>query len=209
MQTCKFGVKIFAERCDGVSQAEFIPIFHQWIRRPPFAEAWIDVADYKHVPGGPGVMLVARGGHYSMDERGGRLGVAYRRLRPVEEGAEEALRAAVQCALQAARALQGEESMRGRLGFTPQGMECVVLDGRIRAEDPEAASDFTCMLREALGVEAGGVEMLSEDSRVSARIRWSGPCPVLEALAARLEAGMPAAQGHAGTDADGTPPRQP
>ena len=50
-------VKIFAEdpaiELDGA-----IPVFHRWIQRNVCEELLIDVADYRHVPAGPGVLLV-------------------------------------------------------------------------------------------------------------------------------------------------------
>ena len=51
----------------GVELEEFIPVFHDWIQTQQLAELLIDVADYRHVPHGPGVVLVAHDAHYAMD----------------------------------------------------------------------------------------------------------------------------------------------
>ena len=51
-------------------------VFHQWIRDSVCPEMLIDVADYRHVPAGPGVMLIGHEANYSLDNRENRLGSA-------------------------------------------------------------------------------------------------------------------------------------
>jgi len=81
---CKLAVKFFVADGSPVAQAEFVPIFHSWIQTRAVADhQLIDVADYAHVPGGPGTMLIAHEGNFSMDTAGGRLGLLYNRKQPV------------------------------------------------------------------------------------------------------------------------------
>ena len=54
----RIGVKLFM--VDGVSvrPREFVPVFHRWIQTQAVRDQLlIDVADYEHVPEGPGVLL--------------------------------------------------------------------------------------------------------------------------------------------------------
>ena len=63
----------------GISQAtpvdldKVIPIFHSWIQKEKAPATMIDVADYKHVPAGPGVMLVGHADDLGLDN-GSRIG---------------------------------------------------------------------------------------------------------------------------------------
>ncbi len=44
-----------------------IPVFHDWIQQEKTPTVMIDVADYKHVPAGPGVMLVGHAEDLGLD----------------------------------------------------------------------------------------------------------------------------------------------
>lgn len=45
---------------------EFIPVFHRWIQRQALPGLLIDVADYRHVAGGPGIVLIGHEGDYGI-----------------------------------------------------------------------------------------------------------------------------------------------
>ena len=45
----------------------FLAVFHRWIREGCCPELLIDVADYRHVPFGPGVVLVGHEAEYAME----------------------------------------------------------------------------------------------------------------------------------------------
>src|SRR5579863_1712270 len=72
-------VKLLAGDSAGVDLEPLIPIFHGWIRDRVFEELLLDVADYRHVPEGPGVMVIGHQANYSVDNAGNRLGVRYNR----------------------------------------------------------------------------------------------------------------------------------
>lgn len=62
-----------------VDEALFIPIFHEWIRVKKIPGALIDVADYRHVPEGPGIMLISHEINYAMEHGGGQFGLSAQR----------------------------------------------------------------------------------------------------------------------------------
>ena len=62
-----------------VDEASFIPIFHEWIRVKKIPGALIDVADYRHVPEGPGIMLISHEINYAMEHGGGQFGLSAQR----------------------------------------------------------------------------------------------------------------------------------
>ena len=83
MDTHKIIVKFFVEDASRIRGEQFVPIFHAWIQQQAIPEhLLIDVADYQHVYGGPGTVLVAHEANFSMDREEGRLGLMYTRKQP-------------------------------------------------------------------------------------------------------------------------------
>jgi hypothetical protein len=118
-------VKIFATPESSIDWADLIPVFHRWIRDNEVPGTPIDVADYAHVPEGPGVLLIADEAFYSVDNRTGRLGFLYNRRRPVDDDLAANIRDAYDAALTGARKLEGE--VKG-LQFDPAHFEIFVND---------------------------------------------------------------------------------
>ncbi len=83
-------IKIYVEGEPGIDAGRFIGVFHDWVREQEFDELLIDVADYRHVPDGPGVVLVGLEADYGMDNAGGRWGLLYNRK--AELGGDNAAR---------------------------------------------------------------------------------------------------------------------
>jgi len=79
MELQKVVVKFFAADPASVKLDEFIPVFHRWIQKHAVDGMLIDVADYGHLPQGPGVVLVAHEADYFMDTMEGPLGLLYNR----------------------------------------------------------------------------------------------------------------------------------
>jgi hypothetical protein len=123
MDTVKYELKVFLDDSSDVEVEEFIPVFHDWIQTQQLDELLIDVADYRHVPQGPSVVLVAHDAHYVMDLAEGRMGLLYSRRRETHssrgaiQGVEERLRSVWQCALTACQRLEAHPALHGRLRF--------------------------------------------------------------------------------------------
>jgi hypothetical protein len=118
MDAHKLQLKIYATpaAAKAVEPEALIPVFHRWIKGHVLPELTIDVANYGHVPEGPGVVLIGHGSDYFMDEGEGRLGLLHNRKRsgaaPGERLADLARRT-----LHAASLLEKEPSLGGKLTF--------------------------------------------------------------------------------------------
>jgi len=133
----RIGVKVFCADGSSVPLVEFIPIFHRWIQRRALDGTLIDVADYSHVARGPGILLVAHEGIYSIDEGGGRRGLAYS-LRHASGGTlGERLAGVTRAALAACAALAAEPELAGRIGFRGDELALFAND-RLLAPNTEA-----------------------------------------------------------------------
>jgi hypothetical protein len=146
MDTVKYELKWFLDDASDVELEEFIPVFHDWIQTQQLAELLIDVADYRHVPQGPGIVLVAHDAHYVMDLTDARLGLLYSRRRETHpsrcaiQSVEDRLRSVWHCALTACQRLEAHPVLHGRLQF--RGNELLLrCNDRLRAPNTTAAYD--------------------------------------------------------------------
>ncbi|NET09238.1 MAG: hypothetical protein F6K09_09970 [Merismopedia sp. SIO2A8] len=84
----RFCVKFFATPDTQVDdEAIFIDIFQDWIKFRKLDGVLLDVADYTHVPDGPGVMLIAYETNYAMDHQDG-FGL-YAQRKVCEDGTQQ------------------------------------------------------------------------------------------------------------------------
>jgi hypothetical protein len=105
-----------------------IPVFHGWIENQTGDELLIDVADYTHVPAGPGIVLVGHEGNYSVDNSGDRLGVRYNRKASVDGDNQDRLAQATRSALTACARLEAEPRLGGNFRFNGQDIEIFIND---------------------------------------------------------------------------------
>jgi hypothetical protein len=121
-------LKIFANTDNGFDLADAIPVFHRWIQKRDLPEMLIDVADYSHVPEGPGVLLIAHEANYSLDYARDRLGLLYNRKAAGSGNAQEQLGQAYEAALKACRRLEQEPEFQNKLHFKTNHLEIVFND---------------------------------------------------------------------------------
>ena len=128
-------VKVAADAC-GFDLTRAIPVFHRWIQDGVLTgELAIDVADYRHVPDGPGVILVAHEAIYGLDQGDGSLGLLYDRRTAIEGTPQERLRQAARAALTACRLLEEDAELGGDLRFDAGRIQVSVNDRAIAPND--------------------------------------------------------------------------
>ncbi len=107
----KFQVKLYATAPE-VDLEALVPVFHDWIRTNKIPdELLIDVADYAHVPQGPGVVLIGHQSDYYLDLADDRPGLLYSRKRGFDGTLEAGIEDALVRALGACRLLEAEASL--------------------------------------------------------------------------------------------------
>src|ERR1035437_1287853 len=116
-------VKLLVQNPENFDLEALIPVFHKWIEEQIPGELLLDIADYRHVPAGPGVVLIGHQGDYSVDNTGNRLGVRYNRKAPLDGSNEDRLKQAARAALAACRRLETESRLGGTLRFGGQEIE--------------------------------------------------------------------------------------
>jgi hypothetical protein len=128
MQLQHVNVKLLVQNPDEASLEPLIPVFHSWIENQNGDELLIDVADYTHVPAGPGVVLIGHEGNYSVDDTGDRLGVRYNRKAILDGNNQDCLTQAARAALNACRRLEAEPRLGGKIRFNGQDIEIFIND---------------------------------------------------------------------------------
>lgn len=155
-------VKLFAEAAAGFDQASLIPIFHRWIQRRALSDVMmLDVADYSHVPQGPGVMLICHEGHYAMDVAGGELGLLYANKRLAAGSLTERFAAAIARVRQAARMLEAASELAGKVRFSADRWRFRVDDLLLTPNTAEAFEAVAPGAKQALEAALGGAVELS------------------------------------------------
>lgn len=140
MQLQHVNVKLLVQNADEASLPLLIPVFHSWIEDQNGDELLIDVADYTHVPAGPGIVLIGHEGNYSVDNAGNRLGVRYNRKAGCDGGNQECLSQSARAALAACRRLEEEPRLEGKFRFNGQDIEIFIND-RLIAPNNAATRD--------------------------------------------------------------------
>ena len=106
MDLQKFGVKLFFNTNGSFDSKDFIPVFHNWIQDKIVDDhLLIDVADYSHIPDGPGVMLVAHEGNFSLDEESQQPGIIYMRKTEIAGSFKERFNTVLSTVVKAANRL--------------------------------------------------------------------------------------------------------
>jgi hypothetical protein len=121
-------VKVFLGDSPRLDLADAVPVFHQWIREGVCREMLVDVADYRHVDAGPGVLLIGHEANYSLDNRENRLGLLYNRKACLDGTFQTRLGQAYHAAVGACERLEQEDVFRGKLKFDRNVLEVFVND---------------------------------------------------------------------------------
>jgi hypothetical protein len=128
MQLQHVNVKLLVQNPEEVDLEPVIPVFHGWIQNQAGDELLLDVADYRHVEAGPGVVLIGLEGNYSVDNTDNRLGVRYNRKAGLDGSNQDRLKQAARAALTACQRLEAEPRLGGRLRFNGREIEIFIND---------------------------------------------------------------------------------
>jgi len=178
-------VKLILKGSENLNLDSVIPVFHSWIQDQIFDELLLDVADYRHVKHGPGLILIGHEADYSLDNSDGLLGVRYNRKAPLLGTNFDRLIQATRSALLACQRLEADKQLNRKLYFNGQDVQLIIND-RLLAPNTEmtrqaAAPDFNRLAAKIFGQAELSY---STDPRrlLSAHIRSSQPFSTGELL---------------------------
>jgi len=134
MDIQKINVKFFLADASEIRAESLVEIFNSWIQNSD--GEYYDLADYSHVPAGPGVLLVAHEANISIDNNANRWGLLYSRKQPAMGSNGEKLRAAFKTALEYCRKIETEPALHSRLRFRGDEANMLIND-RLLAPNTE------------------------------------------------------------------------
>ena len=162
MDLYKLGIKFFMKDPNAIPIPDFIPVFQKWIQQQVITDhLLVDVHNYSHIHQGPGILLVAHEGNFSIDMAGGRAGLLYFRKQPGGD--------ALKTTLQACSLLEGEPSLGGKVQFRRDELQIISNDRLLAPNDEktflELEPALSLALRNALGNRDFKLTRTSNDSK--------------------------------------------
>ena len=139
----KIQLKLFLTDDSALDLHDVIPVFHRWIQQQTVGGLLIDVANYAHVPSGPGVMLIGHEVDYAIDLSDGRTGLLHTRKPSRTAGNQsfaQELQTAINALFAARDALTNDPALN--LQFSPHELELRIAD---RLLAPNTASAFDAL----------------------------------------------------------------
>ncbi len=142
-------IKLFIDTSDfDLDLDVLIPIFHRWIQKKVLTETLlIDVADYRHVHNGPGVMLIGHDVHLGIDCAAGRPGLVYAFKRDKPGAAGEKLDVLFAGALNVCALLEKESVFGGKLRFRTDELQVGAMSRLLMPNTKAIFDEFTPHLR--------------------------------------------------------------
>ncbi|HZL38446.1 MAG TPA: hypothetical protein VFC78_24240 [Tepidisphaeraceae bacterium] len=169
MDSHKLALKLYVTDPSALNAGDFVPLFHSWIQQHKVPDhLLIDVADYQHVPDGPGTMLISYEANFAMDVSDGRLGLLYVRKQPFA-GAHtfaQRLRATFKAELEAVARLEEDPKLAGRMKFATGEILLQINDRLLGPNNPQTFAEVKEDL-ESVFTELYGVAPLAMDYRPS------------------------------------------
>ena len=150
MDLQKFGIKLFLHTNGSFQSKDYIPVFHNWIQeKAVFDHLLIDVADYSHIPDGPGVMLISHEGHFSLDQEKHKPGIMYMRRMDLAGNFKERFKKVFSIAIQAANHLT-ENNINQESDFSSDSFRFITNDRRVAKNTSENQKVYQDEVKNAL-----------------------------------------------------------
>ncbi|HEV3041741.1 MAG TPA: hypothetical protein VHA33_28510 [Candidatus Angelobacter sp.] len=143
MELNHINVKLLVREPAQVDLDPVVPIFHNWIQNQMSDERLLDVADYRHVAAGPGVILIGLEADYSLDQADHRLGLRYNRKAVLDGSNQDRLNQAASAALTAFARLEDEPGLKGKLRFNGHDVEISINDRLLAPNSEETRKELS------------------------------------------------------------------
>lgn len=172
-------VKFFLENPEAVDLAAFTPGFQRWIQQKALKGQLIDVADYRHVFEGPGIVLIGYDSDYFAESRDGRIGLLYTRKRQLDADVQTQLRTSLRLTLDACQLLEADTSFTPSLKFRADEIEIRFPDRLRLPNQPESfdlvKDDVRVVLAELYGTDTVNFAPVNHDPRYLFTIAVQNP----------------------------------
>jgi len=129
----KISVKILTDAPPTLNLDPFIAIFGRWRAEADHPAQWRDLADYAHMPRGPGIVLVGRNANFSFDLGSAAPGMLYTSKRNLDGTPEARLRSVLRTCFEMSHRLAAEPEFPRQVRLLTGSLELQLND---RLETP-------------------------------------------------------------------------
>ncbi|MDA1190296.1 MAG: hypothetical protein O3A46_01285 [Candidatus Poribacteria bacterium] len=179
----RIDIKLYIANPDAVVWEDYLRIFTEW--RDENRAEWLDIADYFHVPAGPGALLVGKTCHISVDNRHNRPGILYSLRGTVSGSTQERIAESLRKTLEYTNKLQQHDNCP--LTVNTDEIDFIVND-RMNFPNDAASynaikSDLAAAIEDVFGKGATFTQNSSPTERLTVHIKRSdnrSPAQVLE-----------------------------
>ena len=174
MELQKFGIKLFFKPNSSYTSKDFIPVFHNWIRDNSVPEHMlIDVIDYSHIPDGPGIMLIAHEGHFSLDKENNMPGLLYIRKAKIDGDFKKRIESVFATSLQAAELLH-KNKIGSEVDFQSNSFRFIANDRLLADNNEENQELFSNTVNEILtNIYPSGKWVIEDYSQSGERLAFT------------------------------------
>ncbi|HEX2521410.1 MAG TPA: hypothetical protein VHP35_04730, partial [Terriglobia bacterium] len=170
MELQHVNIKLYLGDPQAVKLETLVPVFHGWIQSKACDELLIDVADYRHVHAGPGVVLIGHEADYSVDNTDNRLGIRYNRKAALGGSNRDRFSQALRGALLACQRLEADEKLNGTLRFDRRNMKLFINDRMLAPNAGNVSDAVQAELRDFFTDVCGDPDVEMQFDRNSRRL---------------------------------------
>jgi hypothetical protein len=191
MEFQKVALKILSDAPATLNLDPFLAIFGRWRKDASHPAQWVDLADYAHMPRGPGVVLIGHRCNFSFDMGTAAPGVLYVSKKGLDGGPVDRLRVVFRDCLHLTRSLLAESEFPQRVRLQTGSLELAFNDRLQTPNDDETDRQLRPAVEFVLDhlFGPGACRITREPDpgrRYGFRIEVPSP-PPLDVLAARVE----------------------
>ena len=161
MESQRYAFELVSAPVAAVSDHDLVLFFHRVIQDKALPETCIDVTDYSHVPGGPGVMLICHEAHYSLSRARGSLRLRCATKRGAEGDTEARIRRVLAKTLRAAAALEAHPALEGRVTLDTTRAMLSIEDRLVAPNSEETFAAFAPVLARVVTAVWGASPVLA------------------------------------------------
>jgi hypothetical protein len=155
MELQRISIKIHSEAAANISLDPFLDIFGRWRHDKAHPAEWLDLADYAHVPKGPGVVLVGVKALFSFDLTDPAPGLLFITRRGLSGTTEQRFKYALRHALDLSQRITAEKNYPAAAKLRTDSLELRCIDRLVTPNTPATDAALKPALEAALNAVFG------------------------------------------------------
>ena len=148
-------IKVATDAPPGLKLNPFLEIFGRWRKEKDDPAEWVDVADYAHIPRGPGIVLIGQRCNFSFDLADPGPGILYTAKRGLNGSHQEKILTSFQWCLDLAERLAAEKDFPKDVHLRTDSLEIRFNDRLETPNSPSTDQELQLPLRSVLEILFG------------------------------------------------------